>query len=226
MINEIYVLNKNYNSSIFIRDKIIEGKIVNIIGDSAEFGPRALGNTSTICLPTKENSEYINNCNNRINEMPMAPILLQKNLDFFFYEHEYLRCLDILKYMIITLRYKNIDFKKYDGIIHKHPIENYLTGRPQVLFEDQKNHILYQTMIMLDDINIKALINTSFNIHGLKTALLLEHIIDDFYFQKKRDFKNKMILIFLTKFNHYDYFDYKINKKIKSKLLFNLKIYK
>lgn len=223
MINDIYVLNKNYDSYIFIRNKIITGKIINVINDSAEFGPRALGNTSTICLPTKENSEYINHCNNRINEMPMAPILLEQNLDFFFYNHEYSRCLDILKYMIITLRYKEIDLKKYDGIIHKHPIKDYWTGRPQILFNDQKDHVLYQLMIMLNDINVKALINTSFNIHGLKTALLLDHIIDDFYFQKKKDLQNKMILIFLTKIKHHDYLYYKINKKIKSKSIFQIK---
>ena len=84
MLEDIYILKNDYRASLFIRDKIIEGKIINIIADNAEFGLRALGNTSTICLPTKENSEYINICNNRLNEMPMAPILLEENLDYFF----------------------------------------------------------------------------------------------------------------------------------------------
>lgn len=207
MLEDIYILKNDYDSSLFIKDRIVEGKIINIIGDSAEFGLRALGNTSTICLPTKENSEYINLCNNRVNEMPMAPIILEENLDYFFYQTEYNKCLDILKYMIIALRYKKIDFNKYSGIMHNHPIEDYFTGRPQVLFKNQTDHILYRSLQMLNDINIKALINTSFNIHGLTTTLFLKHIIHDFKYQKRKDFKKKIILVFIT-----DYFDFIFNK--------------
>jgi predicted NodU family carbamoyl transferase len=227
MIENIFILKQNsYHTANFIKNKILEGKILNIIGDKAEFGPRALGNTSTICLSTKENSEYINKCNNRINEMPMAPILLEENLDYFFYQYEYNKCLDILKYMIITLKYKkyisnNIN---YSGIIHNHPIEDYYTGRPQVLFKDQKKHILYETLQMLNDVGIKALINTSFNIHGLTTALFLEHIVNDFKYQKKIDNENKIILIFITKYTKYiNYFYKKINHYLIKNKKHNLK---
>jgi predicted NodU family carbamoyl transferase len=233
MIDDIYILkNNNYKTNLFIKNKILEGKIINIISDNAEFGPRALGNTSTICLPTKENSEYINKCNNRVNEMPMAPILLEENLDYFFYQNEYSRCLDILKYMIITLKYKKhiSNNVNYSGIMHNHPIDDYYTGRPQILFKDQKNHILYETLKMLNDIGVKALINTSFNIHGLKTALFLEHIISDFEYQKKIDNKNKIITIFVTKYYKYDFYFYKKIMKImkikKNKTTVKLKLMK
>ena len=209
MLEDIYILKNDYRTSLFIRDKIIEGKIINIIADNAEFGLRALGNTSTICLPTKENSEYINICNNRVNEMPMAPILLEENLDYFFYQTEYQKCLDILKYMIISLRYKKIDFNKYSGVMHNHPIEDYFTGRPQVLFKDQIDHVLYKSLQMLNDIDVKALTNTSFNIHGLTTTLFLKHIIHDFKYQKQKDSDKKIILVFIT--NDYDYLYNKIN---------------
>jgi hypothetical protein len=149
--------------------------------------------------------------------MPMAPILLEKNLDYFFHKEEYLKCIHILKYMIMSLKYNNtIDQNKYSGIIHNHPIENYYTGRPQVLFNDQKNHILYESLQILSDLNIKALINTSFNIHGLSTCLLLKHIVYDFLFQKNNDIDNKILLIFITKYsNYYNYFYNNIINSIK-----------
>jgi predicted NodU family carbamoyl transferase len=230
MLDNIYILkNNDYKTSLFVKNKIIENKIINIIGDNTEFGPRALGNTSTICLPTKENSEYINKCNNRNNEMPMAPILLEENLDYFFYSQEYSKCLDILKYMIIVLKYKkHVNNKNYLGILHNHPTEDYFTGRPQILFKDQKKHILYETLQMLNDVGIKALINTSFNIHGLTTALFLEHIVNDFKYQKKLDNENKIITIFITKYHKYNFYFYekimRIEKKEKNKLKNFLKL--
>ena len=56
-----------------ISELLKQDKIVNIMTDDLEFGPRALGSTTTMALPTRNNVSYINKLNNRNDVMPMAP---------------------------------------------------------------------------------------------------------------------------------------------------------
>ena len=42
-----------------------QNKIVNLFHGKMEFGPRALGNTSTVCIPSNDNAAYINKINGR-----------------------------------------------------------------------------------------------------------------------------------------------------------------
>jgi len=56
-----------------ISELLKEDKIVNIMTDDMEFGPRALGSTTTLAKPTKRNVSYINKLNKRNDVMPMAP---------------------------------------------------------------------------------------------------------------------------------------------------------
>lgn len=56
-----------------VAELVKANKIVNVMTDSMEFGPRALGSTTTLALPTRENVSYINQLNKRNDVMPMAP---------------------------------------------------------------------------------------------------------------------------------------------------------
>lgn len=69
-----------------IANKILDGHIVPIIHGKAEFGPRALGNRSLLCLPTEHNSKKLHILKGRItdNWRPWAPICLEDIADSYF----------------------------------------------------------------------------------------------------------------------------------------------
>ena len=66
--------------------KIIRGDVVGIIQGRAEFGPRALGNRSILCIPTDLNLSKLNNIKGRINDSwrPYAPICLESVAEDLF----------------------------------------------------------------------------------------------------------------------------------------------
>jgi carbamoyltransferase len=69
---------ENEHSS-FITSLLQQDFIVNVVKGNMEFGARALGNTTTLARPTKENVEYINTLNGRDTIMPMAPVMSRKS---------------------------------------------------------------------------------------------------------------------------------------------------
>ncbi len=76
--------------------------------------------------------------------MPCAPIMLDKNLNYFFDKSETDKCIGSDRFMILTYNYKSeIDREIYEGVMHKHPINNQYSGRPQVIESD---HHLYSVL--------------------------------------------------------------------------------
>lgn len=151
------------NNIAAIVDLICKGAIVNIVQGDMEFAPRALCNTSTICLPTVSNVREINRANNRDEFMPMAPVMLKRNLDHFFEQSEYNRCQDSIEHMIITLRYRTPYSETYSGVMHNSPEKDYYTGRPQIV---EENTVIGEILSKVEEeLGIKCLINTSFNVH-------------------------------------------------------------
>jgi len=55
---EYYTDKKQFTSRVI--ELLKQDKIVNIMTGDMEFGPRALGSTTTMALPTKKNVSYIN----------------------------------------------------------------------------------------------------------------------------------------------------------------------
>ncbi|MCF7795964.1 hypothetical protein K9M42_02625 [Patescibacteria group bacterium] len=166
----------------FIVKNINKNNIVQVITGNMEFGPRALCNTSTLALPYLENVEYINKLNGRSTVMPMAPIVLRKNMKNLFNEEQEKKVIGSDKYMILTYDYKDeVDIEKYRGVMHNYPLENKYSGRPQVI--DDNNSYIYK---VLDKVNSLALINTSYNVHGQPIVRTIEDAIIDYKFQLEK----------------------------------------
>lgn len=178
-----YSNNKEIFADIIVA-KLRNNEIVNVVCGNMEFGPRALCHTSTLALPTSENVYIINQLNCRDTVMPMAPVILAEDKDYFF--RQYNNIIGSDKHMIIACDYNHdIDCKNnlYNGIVHNYPYPNdfIYSGRPQIIYDN--NHYIYSVLKKLD---IKALINTSFNVHGKPVVFSIDQALDDFNFQLKQ----------------------------------------
>jgi len=163
---------------------IKDNSIPQIIVGNMEFGPRALCHTTTLSIPTKDNVETINSYNKRNTVMPMAPVMLRKNLGYFFNKEQYAKTVGSDKYMILTYDYKIPYNDLYSGIMHKYPSENLFSGRPQVI--EDNNTTISLVLEELDSYGFKALVNTSYNIHGKPIVFSVEDAIKDFSYQLVR----------------------------------------
>lgn len=141
------------------KDKIREGKIVNVLRGRMEYGPRALCYTTTFAPPTLENVKLINESNARSTVMPMAPVvtrdaavaLFGPRLDNVVGSHEY---------MVIAVDYEEKPGDDMLGAAHPDPLDGSWSGRPQVATDPQ-------VVGLLESVGTRgALINTSFNYHG------------------------------------------------------------
>ena len=77
----------NLNTNVEeIAYKISNGEVVPIIHGRAEFGPRALGNRSLLCVPTESNISKLNNIKGRVDDSwrPYAPICLDSVAEDYF----------------------------------------------------------------------------------------------------------------------------------------------
>lgn len=162
---------------------ITSGRIANLCTNNMEYGPRALGNTSSLFLPRKRLSKANNSFNNRNEVMPFAPMILERNLDKVF-EKDYQRVVGSDKFMIVTYDYKLPPTEKTQGVYHVYPLQDKYSGRPQVI---PSGHFLEGLMDRLD---YKAgellLTNTSYNYHGEPIVYSLDDISKTFSRQIQR----------------------------------------
>ena len=168
-----------------ISRSLVENKIVNVVRGGMEFGPRALGNTTTLFQPTFANVDYVNTLNGRNTIMPCAPITV--NIDQFE-DHE--KVVNSLEHMIITLDYKNNPLASLRGAAHKYPFSNRFSGRPQLI---GKSHWLYKVVKRFE-----TLVNTSYNKHGSPILFSESQIMETFQYQYGRDVDNRMVTIVVT----------------------------
>jgi carbamoyltransferase len=204
IFNNIYTFKNEKKFVNFVVDKLKdESAIVNIFTGDMEFGPRALCNTSTLALPTNENVKIINALNNRNEKMPMAPVILNSDLNYFFDKCQTGKIIGSEKYMIITFLYNNFMhtndklFSLYSGILHKLPLVKEYSGRPQVVYD--KKSIIYSILS-----KTISLINTSFNVHGKPIVFSGKDAVSDFEFQwsmKEKKNINKNIYLVIGEFN-------------------------
>lgn len=149
-----------------LAEAIYNGKILNLVHSNMEFGPRALCNTSTICMPKQSIIDDINKANGRNSVMPCAPVMLEENASYFFRTRSLNKVVGSNKFMIITHDYRGtIKLEDYDGVMHKYPLENVYSGRPQLV---ERTSPIGMILRYLDDkYGVKCLVNTSFNVHGV-----------------------------------------------------------
>lgn len=179
----------------YVAQAIADGKIVNTITGPMEFGPRALCHTSTLALPTKKNVETINDINGRNTVMPFAPVMIRQVASRFFEDNDLERVIGSLKFMIITLDYKEgVDVEKYGGVMHAYPtLESdgpmLYSGRPQLV---ELSSTVGQVLKKLARIQIargqdphEAIINTSFNTHGVPIVFSVQDALTDMEFNRQ-----------------------------------------
>jgi len=151
---------------------IKKGNIAFVIGGKAEWGPRALGNRSLLCIPTKDNINKLNYIKNRIkdNWRPYAPMVLSEYAsDYYITKNK------VSKEMLFTFdsMYSNNIFP---------------TGRLQMV--DSSQDIAYKILTKLKEYeNCRVLINTSLNERG-KPIPNTRHDISLNWFDHIKDFVN------------------------------------
>jgi len=152
---------------------------VNVVRGAMEFGPRALCNTSTLALPTRDTVSTINYMNDRNTVMPMAPVMRRDVYDSTFELGN--RLWRSEEHMITALPYVPGTEHVAPGAAHGYtwPAKHF-TGRPQVI----RDNDLVMDML-LDRHGI--LINTSFNYHGKPIALDMESVVLNHMLQRQRD---------------------------------------
>lgn len=179
-----------------IAELIANNNIVNIVTGNMEFGPRALCHTSTLFLPTAENAHYNNQMNGRNEVMPCAPVCKSENAYILFRD-----ALDNIvgsdEFMICTHTYTKPYSEHYAGIMHKRPLEFAYTGRPQVVYEDS---FIYGVLDYVEDFtDYKAVVNTSFNVHGRPIAFDIISILQNFEYQYEHATADKKPFLFIIK---------------------------
>ena len=172
-----------------IVDRILDGKIIGVIRNGSEHGPRALGNRSILCDPTLENMKDILNekVKNREFYRPFAPVVRLEDVNKYFEWDKESRWMSFCPK--VREEYQSIlkSITHIDG-----------TARVQTVTLEQ-NNFLYTLLTELDKKKgIGVLLNTSFNIAGkpilntYKDALwMLDNtkmdalVIEDYFIEKK-----------------------------------------
>lgn len=178
-----------------IASHIANGRIVNLIIGGMEFGPRALCNTSTLFLPTVENTANNNYMNNRNEVMPCAPVVTIDNAPVLFDINELNRVVGSDRFMICTHDYNKEYSTQYGGVMHKKTLENVYTGRPQVVRDFT---FMYYILTEVQNIcDARCLVNTSFNAHGRPIAFDTTEILQNFEYQREHAKPGKEPLLFV-----------------------------
>jgi carbamoyltransferase len=191
--NELDFYLEKYPSENLTISKIvnylIDGKILGLINNYSEVGPRSLGNRSIICNPSFPEMKDILNSKVKFREWfrPFAPVCRLKDKDLFFENA------NESSYMSFAPKIKEIFKNKVQSIVHQDE-----TTRLQTV--TQETHELFNDI--LDELeirnNIPIILNTSFNIKGfpiLTTYKDAFYVLDntelDFLIIKNKIFSKK-----------------------------------
>lgn len=175
---------------------IADNNIVNLVIGNMEFGPRALCHTSTLFLPTSENIHCNNVMNGRNEVMPCAPVCTRDNAgELFTCDSKLDSVVGSDKYMICTHTYAKPYSSHYGGIMHKKPLEDSFTGRPQIV---DISEFIYEVLDLVEQItDYKALVNTSFNVHGRPIAFDTISILQNYEYQCEHAVNGKEPYLFI-----------------------------
>ena len=156
-----------------------KNRIVNTVTGDMEFGPRALCNTSTLALPTKENVDTINFINGRDTVMPFAPVV-EASWAKGAFEDSLSRVIGSERYMITTLDYTK-PVSDFTGVAHVYPDGRAWSGRPQVIYPTERSPI--KDILHLVG---RPLINTSLNVHGVPIVFNAFDAVNDLRFNTRK----------------------------------------
>ncbi|SMO60104.1 carbamoyltransferase [Saccharicrinis carchari] len=140
---------------------ISQNKVIGICNGPAEIGPRALGNRSIIAAANNRELAQKVSMQHKGREWyrPVAPILLQKNVQYYTglspIHH-------LANFMLLDFDILPDKQSEMEGCVH---VDG--SARIQAIRNKEQNPFMHQLLTVLDTrYQIKALINTSFNKRG------------------------------------------------------------
>ncbi|MCG8579410.1 MAG: hypothetical protein MI866_05815 [Bacteroidales bacterium] len=139
---------------------LMQNKVIAICNNTAEIGPRALGNRSIISLANSKKLADKVSMTHKKREWyrPVAPIMLSKNARYYTNRESIHH---LAKYMLLDFAIDAEKQKEIEGVVH---VDG--TSRIQTV-EQSDNPYVFALLTHLDEkYNVKALINTSFNVRG------------------------------------------------------------
>lgn len=144
-----------------VAKEIFDGKIIARCSGKMEFGLRSLGNRSILCDPRDYSN--IQKINSKIKKrdfwMPFTPTIIKEDFNKFIVNPRKI----ISKFMAMAFETTPLGQKKIQAAIH--PAD--YTARPQYL-EKKDNPDYYEIIKEFKKLSgVGALLNTSFNLHGL-----------------------------------------------------------
>jgi len=140
---------------------LIQKKVIAVCNGFGESGPRALGNRSILALAdSKQQAKKVSEEHKKREwYRPVAPIMLERNVKYFTGLNDINH---LSKYMLLDFKVLEDKVKEIEGVVH---VDG--TSRIQTIFNRAENPYIYDLLKLLDEKHdIKALINTSFNIKG------------------------------------------------------------
>ena len=143
----------------YIGKLLHDNKVIALVNNRMEFGPRALCNRSIICsAEKKEINKELNKKLRRTEFMPFAPVIEKKSYNKYFYRSEKKH---VNTYnMTITVKCKKITKNRAPAVVH---IDN--TARPQVVDINSNKNIFKILKSYKKYSKVPILINTSLNVH-------------------------------------------------------------
>ena len=156
-----------------IEECLADNGFVNVVKSSMEFGPRALGSTSTIAYPEVDVVKIINELNDRTFVMPMAPMMTQEQFNMLATSG--FNVIGSNEFMVSTVDVHKDYIEGIEGAIHRYV--DAATCRPQIV----DSNPFYKTLCS----NLGPLINTSFNYHGVPIVFDSKQIIHSHQCQQK-----------------------------------------
>lgn len=156
---------KKYNDKSSLAEDtaelLAEGEVVNLYTGRIEYGPRALGNRSTLYQTTDQSAmKWLNDRLDRTEFMPFAPVTMKDYASECYQEYDPDAC-PAAEFMTISLDCTETMQERSPGVVH---VDG--TARPQII--DRDTHPLYYDILKEyhNRTGIPSLINTSFNMHG------------------------------------------------------------
>ena len=204
--NEIYdnivICHSEDEAASVCAELIAKEKVPQLVYSNGEFGPRALMHTSTLINPKQRLVTEVNKANDRVELMPCAPVIKYSDANYFFSDEDLDKVVGSHFYMIITYDFKNtINQNIYDGVMHLNPYTKTYTGRPQFVKQGSLAYSILDRVRQIDPTSILAIVNTSFNVHGVPIVSGVSQAISDFEFQFKHNYefaKENMFLVFVV----------------------------
>lgn len=155
------ILEEKYNYDVVSNDKLVRlldnGKIIGVIRNTSEHGPRALGNRSILCDPTKHGMKDILNQKVKHREWyrPFAPVVRLEDVSKYFEFEGESRWMGFCPKVREEWQERLISITHIDG-----------TARVQTVTREQ-NEWLYDLLTDFEKVSgVGVLLNTSFNVNG------------------------------------------------------------